>query len=68
MLKKTVISQKSKKVIGSLNKIVKGRGVRMEVKEGLRDSIVLPIQTYAAETLIWNESLRSRIKAVEMNY
>ena len=57
-----------RRVIGSLGRIMKGRSVSMEVKKGLRDSIVIPTLTYASETWTWNEAQRSRVRAVEMSY
>lgn len=36
-------------VIGSVDRIMKGIGVSMEVKKELRDSKVLPSLTYASE-------------------
>ena len=37
-------------VIGSLARIMRGRNVPMEVKQGLRNSIFLPTLTYGSET------------------
>ena len=34
---------------------MKGRNVSMDIKKGLRNSIVVPTITYAAETWTWNE-------------
>ncbi|MCP5003018.1 MAG: hypothetical protein GY941_03575 [Planctomycetes bacterium] len=59
---------KGRQVIGSLGRIMKGRNVSMEVKRGLRNSIVLPTLTYASETWTWNSAQQSRIGAVEMSY
>ena len=59
---------RGRQVIGSLGRIMKGRNVSMEVKKGLRDSIVLPTLTYGSETWTWNEAQQSRIQAVEMSY
>ena len=59
---------KGRQVIGSLGRIMKGRNVSMDVKRGLRNSIVLPTLTYASETWTWNGGQRSRIQAVEMSY
>jgi len=57
-----------RRVIGSLGRIMKGRNVSMDIKKGLRNSIVIPTITYAAETWTWNEAHQSRIRAVEMSY
>ncbi|KAK3893161.1 hypothetical protein Pcinc_003002 [Petrolisthes cinctipes] len=59
---------KGRQVIGSLGRIMKGRSVSMEVKRGLRNSIILPTLTYASETWTWNRVHQSRIGAVEMSY
>lgn len=40
-----------KKVTGSLSRIMKGTSVSKEVRKGVRDNIVYPTLTYAAETL-----------------
>ena len=40
---------KGKSVIGSLAWFMKGRNVSMEVKKGLRNSILLPTLTYGSE-------------------
>ncbi len=44
-----------RKVIGSLEHVMKGRIVSMEVKKGLHDGIIVPTITYASETWVWNE-------------
>ncbi len=38
----------------------------MEVKRGLRNSILLPTLTYGSET--WNRAQQSEVHAVEMSY
>ncbi len=48
--------------------IMNGRSVSMEVKRDLRNTVIEPTLTYASETWTWNESQRSRVQAVEMNY
>ncbi len=53
---------------GSLGCIVNGRSVRMEVKRGLRNTVIVPTLTYARETRARNESQRCRVQAVEMSY
>ncbi len=59
---------KSRSVIGSLARIMNGRSVSMEVKRGLRNSILLPTLTYGSETWTWNRAQQSRVRAVEMSY
>ncbi len=41
---------KGKSFIGSLARVMKGRSVSMEVKRGLRNSILLPTLMYVSET------------------
>ncbi len=48
--------------------VMKGRTVSMDVKKGLRNSILLPTQTYGLENWTWNEAQQSRVHAVEMSY
>ncbi len=43
-----------RQMIGMLEIIMKGRNVSMGLKKGLRNSIVLPTLSYAAETWMWN--------------
>ncbi len=45
---------KSRSVIASLAMVMKERNVSMEVKRGLRNSILLPTLTYGSETWTWN--------------
>ncbi len=40
----------------------------MEVKRDLRNAVIVSTLTYASETWAWNESQRSRVRAVEMSY
>ncbi len=40
----------------------------MDVKRGLRNSILLPTLTYGAENWTWNGAQQSRVPAVEMSY
>ncbi len=47
--------------------MMKGRTVNMEIKKALHDGIIVPTLPYVSETWTWNESQRSRIKAVEMS-
>ncbi len=41
---------KGRQVIGVLERVMKGRNVSMEVKWGIRNSVVLPTLSYASET------------------
>ncbi len=59
---------KGRSVIGSLARVMKGRNVSMEVKRGLKNSILLPTLTYGSETWMWNMAQQSRVCAVEMSY
>ncbi len=47
---------------------MKGRNVSMDVKRGLRNSILLPTLTYGSENWTWNGAQQSRVRAVEMSY
>ncbi len=40
----------------------------MDVKKGLRNSILLPTLTYGSENWTWNGAQQSRVRAVEMSY
>ncbi len=40
----------------------------MDVKRGLRNSILLPTLTYGSENWTWNGAQQSRVRAVEMSY
>ena len=59
---------KGRSAIGSLERVMKGRNVSMEIKRGLRNSILLPTLTYGSETWTWNKGQQSRVRAVEMSY
>ncbi len=48
--------------------VMKGRNVSMDVKRGLRNSILLPTLTYGSENWTWNGTQQSRVCAVEMSY
>jgi len=52
---------KGRQVIGTLERIMNGRNVSMEVKRGIRNSIILPTLTYASEAWTWNVAQQSRI-------
>ncbi len=47
---------------------MKGRNVSMDVKRGLRNSILLPTLTYGSENWTWNGVQQARVQAVEMSY
>ncbi len=59
---------KGRSVVGSLTGVMKGRNVSMDVKRGLRNSILLPTLTYGSENWTWNGAQQSRVRAVEMSY
>ncbi len=52
----------------SLAGVMKGRNVSIDVKRGLRNSILLQTLTYSSENWTWNEAQQSRVQAVEMSY
>ncbi len=47
---------------------MKGRNVSVEVKRGIRNSVILPTLSYASETWTWNAAHQSRVRAVEISY
>ncbi len=57
-----------RKVVGSLECMMKVRTVNMEIKKALHHSIRVPTLRHASETRAWNEGQRCRIQAVEMSY
>ncbi len=59
---------KGRSVVGSLTVVMKERNVSMDVKRGLRNSILLPTLTYGSENRTWNGAQQSRVRAVEMSY
>ncbi len=59
---------KGRSVVGSLPGLMKGRNVSMDVKRGLRNSILLPTLTYGSENRTWNGAQQLRVHAVEMSY
>ncbi len=59
---------KGRNVIGSLARVMKGRSVSMEVKRGLRNSILMSTLIYGSETWTWNRAHQSRVCVVEMSY
>lgn len=58
---------RGRKVIGSVEHMMKVWTVDLEVKNVLCDEIIVPTITSASETWAWNESQRSRIQAVELS-
>ncbi len=59
---------KGRQVMGALERVMKGRNASMEVKKGIRNSVILPIPSYASETWTWNAAQQSQIQAVEVSY
>ncbi len=59
---------KGRQVVDALERVTKGRSVSMEVKKGIRNSIILPTLPYASETWTWNAAQQLKIYAVEMSY
>ncbi len=45
---------KGRSVVGLLAGVMKGRDVSMDMKRGLRNSILLPTLTYGSENGTWN--------------
>ncbi len=45
---------KGRRVVGLLTGVMKGRNVSMDVKRGLRNSILLPTLTYGSENWTWS--------------
>ncbi len=43
-------TEKGRQVMGALERVMKGRNVSMEVKKGMRNSVILPTLSYASET------------------
>ncbi len=54
--------------MGSLSGVMKGMSVSMDMKRGLRNSILIPALTYGSENWTWNGAQQSRLRAVEMSY
>ncbi len=59
---------KGRSVVGPLAGVMKGEHVSMDVKRGLRNSILLPTLTYGSENWTWNGAYQSRVCAVEKSY
>ncbi len=52
---------KGRSVVGLLAGVMKGRSVSVDVKKGLRNSILLPTLTYRSENWTWNGAQQSRV-------
>ncbi len=52
---------KGMSVVGSLAGVMKRRNVSMDVKRGLRNSILLPTLTYGSKNWTWNGAQQSRV-------
>ncbi len=59
---------KGRSVVGSFIGVMKGRNVCMDVKRGLRNSILLPTLTYGSDNWTWNGAQQLRVRAAEMSY
>ncbi len=59
---------KGRSVVGLLTGVMKGRTVSVDVKRGLRNSILLPALTYGSENWTWNGAQQLRVHAVQMSY
>ncbi len=59
---------KGRSVVGTFAGVMKWRNVSMDVKRGLRNSILLPTLTYGSENWTWSGEQQSRVSAVEMSY
>ncbi len=59
---------KVRSVLDSLAGVMKKKTVSMDVKRGLRYSILLPTLTYGSENWTWNEAQQSRVHVVETSY
>ncbi len=55
-------------VVGLLAGIMKGRNVSIDVKRGLRNTILLPTLTYGLENWTWNGAQQLRVHTVKMSY
>ncbi len=50
--------------MGSLAVVMKGRTVSMDVKRGMRNSILLPTLTCGLESWTWNGAQQSKVRAI----
>ncbi len=48
--------------------VIKRRNIYMDIKRGLRNSILLPTLMYGSENWTWNGAQQSRVCTVEMSY
>ena len=55
------------RVAGIIRSLANARGLQLEYARVLHESLVIPVQMYGSETMIWKEKERSRIKAVQMD-
>ncbi len=55
-------------VVGLLAGVMKGMNVSMDMKRGLRNSILLPTLTFGSENWTWNGAQQLRVRAIEMSY
>ncbi len=55
---------KGRQVMGTLERVMRGRHVSMAAKKGIRNSVILPTLSYASKTWTWNAAQQSRIRAV----
>lgn len=53
-------------VIGVLARVIKRRHMSMEMRRGLRDSILFPVLMYESEMWTWDRAQQSRVHAVEI--
>lgn len=53
-------------MIGTPEKIMKGRKVSMVVKTGIRNGIFLPALSYTSEMWKWKASQQAHLRVVEM--
>ncbi len=59
---------KCRQVMGVLERVIKERNVSMEVKKGIRNSVILPTLSCASETWKWRAAQQSRLRALEISY
>ncbi len=61
-------AMKGRSVVGLLVRATKGRNVSMDVKRGLRNSILLTTLIYGSESWTQSKVQQLRMHAIEMNY
>ncbi len=59
---------KCRNVIEELVRVKKGRNVSMEVKKGLKNSILLPTLMYGSDTGMWNMAQQPKVCATKISY